>query len=79
MSDADLLRAICPIIYGAQWQTAFANARGITDRTVRRWASGQSPVPAGVWGELLEDLLQHQIQTTEAMALLTSQRPSREE
>lgn len=29
-------------------QTTFARAVGVNDRTVRRWASGESPVPPTV-------------------------------
>lgn len=35
-------------IWGRQWQTPMARHFEVTDRTVRRWASGQSPIPDDV-------------------------------
>jgi hypothetical protein len=35
-------------IWGRQWQTPMARHVEVTDRTVRRWASGQSPIPDDV-------------------------------
>ena len=40
------LRRHCSRLYGAhRWQTALARELQVNDRTVRRWASGSSPVP----------------------------------
>lgn len=35
-------------MYGPRWQREVARALGVADRTVRRWASGQSDIPAVV-------------------------------
>jgi hypothetical protein len=36
-------------LYGAaRWQTALAQEMAVNSRTVRRWAAGDSPVPASV-------------------------------
>jgi hypothetical protein len=44
--SADELRRHCSRLYGAhRWQTALAHELQVNDRTVRRWASGASPVP----------------------------------
>jgi hypothetical protein len=32
-------------LYGAGWQLKLARALGRDDRTIRRWKSGESPVP----------------------------------
>ena len=40
-------------LYGPQWQSALARDVGVSDRTMRRWMSGASPVPAGLWLDLL--------------------------
>ena len=42
----DELRRHCSRLYGAhRWQTALSHELQVNDRTVRRWASGASPVP----------------------------------
>ena len=47
-----LLREAGEARYGARWQSELARALKVSDRTVRRWASGQIDVPDGVWPEL---------------------------
>lgn len=32
-------------LYGPQWQTPLAKHLGVYDRTVRRWAAGETPIP----------------------------------
>lgn len=32
-------------LYGSRWQSEMARELGVSDRTVRRWVSGDSPVP----------------------------------
>lgn len=39
-------------LYGPRWQRALARSLGVSDRTVRRWAAGTHPVPAGVQGDV---------------------------
>ena len=45
------LRAVGLTLYGPAWQAPLAEALGIAERSIRRWAAGK-PVPAGVWPEL---------------------------
>lgn len=40
-------------LYGPQWQSALARDIAVSDRTVRRWVAGTSPVPAGLYLDLL--------------------------
>lgn len=49
---ADVLAAVCQQIWGSEWQTALSRAIMVNDRTVRRWLSGSSPVPDGVFDDL---------------------------
>ena len=42
--------------FGKQWQTAMSKALGVNGRTVRRWASGETPLPAPLKHELLKHL-----------------------
>lgn len=41
----DLLRSAGEALYGPRWQTELARALGVSDRTVRRWVAGATPVP----------------------------------
>jgi hypothetical protein len=43
MTPAEL-REIGIRLYGERWQTALARELGVNPRTVRRWASGDSPI-----------------------------------
>ncbi len=49
---ADLLRRAGEALWGSRWQTEMARALDISERTVRRWASGDYPPPPGVWSDL---------------------------
>lgn len=42
--------------FGKQWQTAMSKALGVNGRTVRRWASGETPLPVPLKQELLKHL-----------------------
>lgn len=42
--------------FGEQWQTAMSKVLGVNGRTVRRWASGETPLPAPLKHELLKHL-----------------------
>lgn len=47
--SAEELGLHCSRLYGPnRWQTALAQELQVNDRTVRRWVSGQSPVPQPV-------------------------------
>jgi hypothetical protein len=52
MTRADLAAAGAAL-YGARWQTALADALGVNDRTVRRWAACDLAVPGPVEAALL--------------------------
>lgn len=54
MTDAELLNATATALYGPLWQNALARALDINERTVRRWATGEAPVPLGVWHDISE-------------------------
>lgn len=48
----ELLRRFGQSVYGSAWQSPLSRDLGVNDRTVRRWASGEWPIPARVWHEL---------------------------
>ena len=52
MTDRNLFCEAGRALYGALWQAEMARALGVSDRTVLRWASGEAPIPAGVWQEI---------------------------
>jgi hypothetical protein len=39
--NADLLARVGAALYGPQWQSALARDLGVSDRTMRRWATGE--------------------------------------
>ena len=39
-------------LYGPAWRAALAESLGIAERTVRRWAGGDSTIPSGIKAEL---------------------------
>jgi hypothetical protein len=45
---ADTLEQVGQALYGAMWRTALGEALGVNERTIRRWSSGESPIPDGV-------------------------------
>ena len=51
-TDAELLERVGIALWGEQWQAPLARAVGLNDRTVRRYAAGERPVPTGLWLEL---------------------------
>ncbi len=51
ISGPPLLRRVGEALYGPRWQSALAIDLDVSDRTMRRWVSGD-PIPHGVWGEL---------------------------
>lgn len=48
----DLLTRAGRTLYGERWQTPLAGDLRTSDRTVRRWVSGQTEVPPAVVAEL---------------------------
>lgn len=49
-------------LYGPRWQTDLARALGVADRTMRRWANGVNPIPAGIAEELLHLVRARQVE-----------------
>ena len=50
MSNARKIRILSAsgrALFGPRWQSELSRKLGVSDRTVRRWVSGDSPVPAG--------------------------------
>jgi hypothetical protein len=50
--EALLLRQVGEVLFGASWQTALAEQISVSDRSMRRWASGEDEIPPGVWRDI---------------------------
>jgi hypothetical protein len=51
-ANALLLRQVGEELYGASWQSALSDRINVSDRSIRRWASGEEEIPPGVWREI---------------------------
>ena len=51
-ANALLLRQIGEVLFGSSWQTQLANVISVSDRSMRRWASGEDAIPLGVWRDI---------------------------
>ncbi|MBR0912649.1 hypothetical protein [Bradyrhizobium japonicum] len=51
-ADAMLLRQVGEVLFGSSWQTQLANAISVSDRSMRRWVSGEDAIPPGVWRDI---------------------------
>lgn len=63
-----LLRRVGAALYGSRWQAALAGDLGVNDRTMRRWVSGEWPVPERAWGELRQLVTQRRDHLVEVAA-----------
>lgn len=50
--ESERLHSVGLALHGPEWQTPLSRDLGVSDRTVRRWASGENDIPPGVWAEL---------------------------
>jgi hypothetical protein len=46
------LRLVGQTLYGPSWRAALAEALQVSPRTIRRWSTGEFPIPENVAGEL---------------------------
>lgn len=70
--DAALIKRAGEALFGNQWQTPLAEALGVSDRTMRRWVSGDTPVPRGVLDDIERVARQRVADIYAFMAELTS-------
>ena len=75
MNDDPSLLAECgELLFGQKWRVELAEALDVSERTVRRWAAGTSPVPNDVWNEI-NSLLSARAKRWREMASLLRRRP----
>jgi hypothetical protein len=48
------LKDVGEALYGDQWINPLADDLEVSQRTMRRWATGTADIPVGVWEDLLE-------------------------
>lgn len=49
----EMLEKVGVACFGNAWQTDLAKALTVNSRTIRRWVSGETPIPKNVRNELL--------------------------
>ena len=47
-----LLIEVAEALFGPSYRVPLAEALGVHERTLRRWLSGETEVPVGVWHDL---------------------------
>lgn len=70
--DASIIKRAGEALFGNQWQTPLAEALGVSDRTMRRWAAGDTPVPRGVLNDIERVARQRVADIYQFMAELTA-------
>ncbi|WP_315833877.1 hypothetical protein [Bradyrhizobium prioriisuperbiae] len=66
--SSKLLSNVGEALYGPRWQTELSRRISVSDRTVRRWASGADDVPSGVYYELLGALTERAVELDDVIA-----------
>ena len=56
------------LLYGDQWQSNLARSLSVDDRTVRRWASGESAIKQSIANEVMQLLRVNQKEISEYLA-----------
>jgi hypothetical protein len=62
MTSKDLIRVVGEALWGPRWQSDMAHHLGIGDRTIRRWAAGETQPAEPLWGKLLAAIDERQEQ-----------------
>ena len=65
------LTEIGEALYGAFFRPQLAEVLGVTDRTLRRWLAGTSPIPARIWPELAGACVARAVRLHEVANLIT--------
>ncbi|HBU8932168.1 MULTISPECIES: hypothetical protein [Enterobacteriaceae] len=75
LTNLEKMTAVGKLLYGRDsWQSPLSRALGVSDRTIRNYVSGETPVPVGISDRLLS-LIEERISTMNAAkALIESDR-----
>lgn len=63
--NKEFLAKVGVACFGNTWQTDLAKALTVNNRTVRRWASGETPIPQNIKNELLDLIKAREIELDE--------------
>ncbi len=66
----DLLRQVGEALYGPRWQSDLARELSVDGSLMRRWISGDRPIPSWVRSSLVEAIGRHQRALGDALGLL---------
>ncbi|UAN18597.1 MULTISPECIES: helix-turn-helix domain-containing protein [Enterobacter] len=69
--DKNQLIAAGEAAFGSRWQTDMAEALGVSDRTVRKWVSGDNRIPAKLSADIVIMLKNRKFKIEEAIAMTT--------
>jgi len=58
--NREFLESAGKLLFGNRWQTDIAELISVNDRTVRRWISGKSEIPAGIKPNIISALKNRQ-------------------
>jgi hypothetical protein len=64
------------VLFGERWQAPLAGALGVSERTMRRWVAGTSPVPDGVWADIVDLIVERHERTVALRQMLEEGRGS---
>jgi predicted transcriptional regulator len=64
--------AVGRALYGDRWQSDIARDLGVSDRTIRRWVSGEDIPRLGVWRDLLALVISHEKELSAVKRILTT-------
>jgi hypothetical protein len=65
MADRDFLTEAATALYGPDWRLPLSRLLSVNERTVRRWASGVSRVPEGIWSKIGKACEAHSVRLRE--------------
>lgn len=51
--NPELLARVGQSLYGGEWRVRLASDLNVSERTLRRWALGEQPIPDGVLSDLI--------------------------
>lgn len=70
MTTKPLLQRCGEALYGPRWQSEVSRLLDVDDRTVRRWVSGESKAPSGIYIDFMRELTERAADIDELLAEL---------
>ncbi|EDC3150116.1 hypothetical protein KGN64_003196 [Salmonella enterica] len=73
-TNLEKMTAVGKLLYGDNWQSPLSRALGVSDRTIRNYVSGETPVPVGISDRLLSLIAEKMRTLNAAKSLIESDR-----